>query len=961
MQKGNGNDIRVCSSDCSRVSFTKYSISIQDHMMNSTQIASLCDHFSKSSVFLNFTVSYIPTSSSCCLQHRVAQQRVVQTIREDMMSTLNTWDGNKANKIRVGVISHTSTETLTLVGFDLTETSYFTMMNHGTIFETACKCFSSVETSTVGNTTAAWRSADLHGALEDCPNRIIGLVVDAVVLKLMEEENVALLSPCVAVVVKSVNESGSEETRFTVTNSFSLQIDSGSSNGCWPIPLPVPLLKNLSGEGRKLASRVHFCFYPNTTVFKGIAQNNSCLNNKHLGCNVDKLKIYNLREDFTIKMRNTESVKANYTVSCVFLDSNLKDGSSDWNINDCKVINKTKNEVVCVCNHLTVFELLKTLRSPHRNKEEYLLGLSRNASTLNSTQVEALMSDIESLVSGPSISLELASSSINTLSNLLDASPQTLASTSNRVMELVDEIAQRLVVEGKSATLLSPSLALAVKRVNYTNFQETVFTITNSSSLQVDGGPTAGLTPQGSISLPASLLENLTDEQKQLVSRVSFCFYQSTSLFQSTVQNSELGGKRLISGVVGCSVANLSLSSLRENVTITLKQDQANYAVSCAFWDARSNSGSGGWSTSGCSVHSRGDNGTVCSCSHLTNFGILLDLSDPSQQSNSIILTNFTYIGCGISSIFLTVTVVTYLCFEKLRKDVPSKILIQLCLALLLLNLLFLLDSLLATQLDYIGLCIPTAFFLNYFLLASFTWMTLQAVHMYLTIVKVFNNYVAHFMIKGSLIGWGIPLAVLSIALAVDSNIYGLVQNGATENFCWWKNRVAYPIVVWTYFCATFLLNFSVFLAVLVLICRIKRQRKGPHCVQKRTILRDLWSVSALAVLLGVGWVFALFAWDSVYLLFMYLFTICNSLQGFFIFVFRCAANENVRRHWGSYLCCGQLKLREIPGMIKGVNSSTPLVNSASRSAPWNSQGMSSQTAGQTITEELISHIETSL
>ena len=92
---------------------------------------------------------------------------------------------------------------------------------------------------------------------------------------------------------------------------------------------------------------------------------------------------------------------------------------------------------------------------------------------------------------------------------------------------------------------------------------------------------------------------------------------------------------------------------------------------------------------------------------------------------------------------------------RKLRKDIPSKILIQLCTALLLLNLTFLLDSWLALYPEAKGLCISTAFFLHYFLLVSFTWMCLEAIHMYLALVKVFNTYVSRYMIKFSLVGWG--------------------------------------------------------------------------------------------------------------------------------------------------------------------------------------------------------------
>lgn len=92
--------------------------------------------------------------------------------------------------------------------------------------------------------------------------------------------------------------------------------------------------------------------------------------------------------------------------------------------------------------------------------------------------------------------------------------------------------------------------------------------------------------------------------------------------------------------------------------------------------------------------------------------------------------------------------------FRKLRQDYPSKILINLSVALLGLNMLFLLDSWLSSFSNY-GLCIATATTLHYFLLASFTWMGLEAVHMYLALVKVFNIYVPSYILKFCIVGWG--------------------------------------------------------------------------------------------------------------------------------------------------------------------------------------------------------------
>lgn len=76
------------------------------------------------------------------------------------------------------------------------------------------------------------------------------------------------------------------------------------------------------------------------------------------------------------------------------------------------------------------------------------------------------------------------------------------------------------------------------------------------------------------------------------------------------------------------------------------------------------------------------------------------------------------------------------------------------CVALLLLNLVFLLNSWIALYKNE-GLCISVAVFLHYFLLVSFTWMGLEAFHMYLALVKVFNTYVRKYILKFCIVGWG--------------------------------------------------------------------------------------------------------------------------------------------------------------------------------------------------------------
>lgn len=55
-----------------------------------------------------------------------------------------------------------------------------------------------------------------------------------------------------------------------------------------------------------------------------------------------------------------------------------------------------------------------------------------------------------------------------------------------RIIGIVDTVGLKLVVQGQSQSILSPSLALAVKLVDGALFSETTFTITNPSNIQVN-------------------------------------------------------------------------------------------------------------------------------------------------------------------------------------------------------------------------------------------------------------------------------------------------------------------------------------------------------------------------------------------------------------------------------------------------------------------------------------------
>uniref|UniRef100_A0AAV2MT05 G-protein coupled receptors family 2 profile 2 domain-containing protein n=1 Tax=Knipowitschia caucasica TaxID=637954 RepID=A0AAV2MT05_KNICA len=54
-------------------------------------------------------------------------------------------------------------------------------------------------------------------------------------------------------------------------------------------------------------------------------------------------------------------------------------------------------------------------------------------------------------------------------------------------------------------------------------------------------------------------------------------------------------------------------------------------------------------------------------------------------------------------------------------------------------------------------------------------------------------------------------------------------------------------------------------------------------------------AVAVLLPILGISWIFGVLAVNTHSLVFLYIFAIFNSLQGFFVFLFHCLLNSEVR------------------------------------------------------------------
>eukprot|EP00063_Salmo_salar_P007260 XP_013982095.1 PREDICTED: G-protein coupled receptor 64-like [Salmo salar] len=306
------------------------------------------------------------------------------------------------------------------------------------------------------------------------------------------------------------------------------------------------------------------------------------------------------------------------------------------------------------------------------------------------------------------------------------------------------------------------------------------------------------------------------------------------------------------------------------------------------------------WKTDGC-VTKINDSVVECICNHATPFAVLLiaDLSIGSVHWR--VLSYISYIGCGLSAFFSAISFLTYVITTNSRGDNANSIHVSLSGALFLLNTSFLLNEWVA-NLGIRGVCIFIAAAIHYSLLSCFTWMAIEAVHLYLLLVKVFNTYYRHYIAKLSVIGWGVPGIIVGVSLAVKDikPLYGptkitMAYTNQTNTICWIMDVPFFYGMNLAYFALIFVFNSGILLMVTTQICQLQCYGSKGKPGKASLAWKDICTVLGLTCLLGITWGLAFFSYGYVNLPILYLFSIFNSLQGFFIFLWICGTARKDR------------------------------------------------------------------
>ncbi|BFG04257.1 latrophilin Cirl [Drosophila madeirensis] len=364
----------------------------------------------------------------------------------------------------------------------------------------------------------------------------------------------------------------------------------------------------------------------------------------------------------------------------------------------------------------------------------------------------------------------------------------------------------------------------------------------------------------------------------------------------------------LNSKVISASLGKGRHIQLSQPITLTLKHLKTENVTNptCVFWNYIDHA----WSANGCSLESTNRTHSVCSCNHLTNFAILMDVVDEHQHSLFTMFDGnmriFIYISIAICVVFIVIALLTLKLFNGVFvKSARTSIYINIYICLLAIELLFLLGiEQTETSIFFCG-CITV--FLHCAILSGTAWFCYEAFHSYSTLTsdelllevdqtpKVNCYY---------LLSYGMALSVVAISLIIDPSTY--TQN----DYCVLMEGNA---VFYATFVAPVLIFFMAaigytFLSWIIMCRKSRTGLKTKEHTRLATVRFDIRCSFVFFLLLSAVWLSAYLYLrgakmdEDVTDVYGYSFICFNTLLGLYIFVFHCIQNEKIRREYRKYV-----------------------------------------------------------
>ncbi|XP_054161421.1 latrophilin Cirl-like isoform X2 [Oppia nitens] len=264
----------------------------------------------------------------------------------------------------------------------------------------------------------------------------------------------------------------------------------------------------------------------------------------------------------------------------------------------------------------------------------------------------------------------------------------------------------------------------------------------------------------------------------------------SYSMF-SKLQNMTSTSLAINSRVIGAALSNdhkndQKKMQLSQPITVILRHIQEENVSNpkCVYWDVERKD----WLSDGCWMQSTNATHTVCMCSHLTHFALLMDI-----RPIDLLVTDSNWqklvaiIGCAIAMLILVfITTIVYIVSAGNTEAVSIHR--NVCSTLLIAEMIYLIGI---YRTDIPLLCGLTAGSLQFFLLSTLLWTFLESFDLYLNLIDMYESVKSvKRLLWYYMIAYGGPTLIIIIALFIDPSSYG------TPTHCWLRTD--------NYFCLSF-------------------------------------------------------------------------------------------------------------------------------------------------------------
>ncbi|NXX85151.1 AGRF4 protein, partial [Urocolius indicus] len=357
-----------------------------------------------------------------------------------------------------------------------------------------------------------------------------------------------------------------------------------------------------------------------------------------------------------------------------------------------------------------------------------------------------------------------------------------------------------------------------------------------------------------------------------------------------------LEASRLDPVLVNGMVLSVSLPEELQHLLLVFEKVSKleNVKAQCVGWHSTERR----WDSRACRVRSDNISSVVCICRHhrrtFKSFSILMS---PAVLRN-VVLDYITRVGLGLSIFSLLLClVIEAVVWRHVTKTAITYMrhfcLVNIAVSLLVADVLFIVAAIVNnTALNY-RLCVAATFFLHFFYLALFFWMfTLGLLILYGLLFVFFKITRSVFVATAFSIGYGCPLVISVLTVAITEPKNGYLRSGACW-LNWYETKALLAFVVPAL--SIIVVNVMV---VVVVVVKTGRPSVGEGCKSQdlSNVIRMSKNVALLTPLLGLTWGFGLAtAINSRSLAFHVTFALLNAFQGFFILLFGTLLDRKTR------------------------------------------------------------------